>query len=455
MNRRRFIRQSAYSAAAALTLPAWISSCKKPLLFNDIKNPGKVIIVGAGISGLYAAHLLQLQGVDVQILEASDRAGGRIKTLRDFADFHIEAGAEEVHGERSIWHDMVVSSGASFISEDLTDYYFFNGNLKPESLAEENTFFNIMIELSESFGEYEGADIDALAYANSQGISQNVTHLWNAIIGNERGTSAERIGMHGLRKEWQKWTAGDRNMLVRNKGFEEILESMLGQVYSKIQLNTIVNSIDYSGQRIQITDQQGNNYECDKVIVTVPISVLQQQSIQFLPALSETKTNAFSKIGMDRGIKVVIRFSEAFWASNTGSILGAGPVPEYWITSAGGRSASDHVLTAFIMGPHADALASQGDTMITTILDDLGIMFGDVSPLYLAHHIEDWGNHPHIRGAYSYDKPGTGNARSILAESISGKIFFAGEAAHTQSHHATVHGAIETALKTVSEILAP
>jgi monoamine oxidase len=454
MNRRRFVRQSLFTTAGLLAAPTWLASCKKVVLSDEKKNPGKVIIIGAGVSGLYAGYLLLLQGADVQILEASDRIGGRIKTLTDFADFQIEAGAEEVHGERTIWHDLVRASGANFITEDLTDYYFFNGNLKSQSVAEENTFFNIMTELSESFGEYEGADIDAFTFANNQGISQNVIHLWNAIIGNERGTSADRIGMHGLRNEWQNWTAGDRNMLVRDKGYAEILEQMLGLAHSKVQLNTIVSSVDYGGSRVQITDQSGQTYDCDKVIVTVPVTVLQQQSIQFIPALPETKTLAISKIGMDRGMKVIIRFSEAFWDANTGSILGSGPVPEYWITSAGGRSGSNHVITAFIMGPQADELAAQGDALINIILNDLEMMYENASSYYLAHHIEDWGNHPHIAGAYSYDKPGIGNARSILAQSIAGKVYFAGEAAHFKSHHGTVHGAIETALHAVSEILS-
>jgi monoamine oxidase len=451
MNRRIFVRNGLYTAAGLLAGPVLLASCRKSLI-PEASNPGKVIIVGAGISGLYAALLLKERGIEVQILEASDRIGGRIKTLSGFADFDIEVGAEEIHGERTIWHNLVQASGATFITDELQDYYFFNGNLKSQTVAEENTFFNIMTELSESFSEYEGADTDALTYANSQAISNNVIHLWDAIIGNERGTSADRIGMHGLRKEWQQWTAGDQNKLVKDKGFEPILEQMLGRVYGNVLLNTVVQTIDYSGAKILITDQNNQVFEADRVIVTVPVTILKQQSIQFVPALSDAKIQAMDRIGMDRGIKVMIRFTDAFWESDTGSVLGAGPVPEYWITSAGGRSSADHVMTAFIMGPKADALSAMGESMIDAILSDLDEMYGSASSYYQSHHIEDWGNHPHIRGAYSYDQPGTGNARSVLAQNIGGKVFFAGEATHTESHHGTVHGAMETALRAVSEM---
>ena len=57
------------------------------------------------------------------------------------------------------------------------------------------------------------------------------------------------------------------------------------------------------------------------------------------------------------------------------------------------------------------------------------------------------------QGNRSYDAPGVGNAREILASSVNNKIFFAGEATHTGGHHGTLHGAMETALRAVIEIL--
>jgi monoamine oxidase len=454
IDRRKFLQQGLYSSAGLLLLPAWLASCKKNQLFSEFRNPGKVIVIGAGISGLYAAKLLKTQGIEVSILEAADRIGGRIKTIDGLADFPIEAGAEEVHGERSIWHDLVTSGGGEFINASLTDYYYFNGNLKSEAVAEENTFFNIMMEAANSFESYEGADTNAMVYADSQGISQNLEHIWHAIIGNERGTSADRLGMHGLRKEWQQWTAGDQNLMLRNKSFSEIIIQHFSEEINQTELNTKVVSIDYSGSKILLTDQSGNLHECDKVIITVPITVLQQNSISFNPALSDSKLEALTKIGMDRGMKIMIKFSAPFWEPGTGSIFGAGPVPEYWVASEGGRSQQDYVLTALVNGPKAEELSQPGVDILQLILDDLNEMYDGIADQYISHHIEDWGNNPHILGAYSYDKPGTGNARSIVASNIADKLFFAGEATHTAGHHATVHGAMETALRAVNEMIA-
>ncbi len=47
------------------------------------QNRSKVIVIGAGLSGLNAALLLEEQGVDVQVLEGRQRVGGRVLSHRD------------------------------------------------------------------------------------------------------------------------------------------------------------------------------------------------------------------------------------------------------------------------------------------------------------------------------------------------------------------------------------
>jgi monoamine oxidase len=64
-----------------------------------MSNRYQVAVIGAGIAGLTAARLLAEAGNSVVLLEAQDRVGGRIRTIRDAGGLPIELGAEFVHGE--------------------------------------------------------------------------------------------------------------------------------------------------------------------------------------------------------------------------------------------------------------------------------------------------------------------------------------------------------------------
>src|SRR5262245_18540698 len=59
----------------------------------------QVQIIGAGVAGLAAARAIATAGFSVTVLEARDRTGGRIHTIRDpKLSAPIELGAEFVHG---------------------------------------------------------------------------------------------------------------------------------------------------------------------------------------------------------------------------------------------------------------------------------------------------------------------------------------------------------------------
>ena len=61
-----------------------------------MSRKNKVLVVGAGISGLAAAKNLNDSGYDVTILEAKDRIGGRLYTDRSLG-VPLEVGANWIH----------------------------------------------------------------------------------------------------------------------------------------------------------------------------------------------------------------------------------------------------------------------------------------------------------------------------------------------------------------------
>lgn len=457
MNRRELLRLLSIGVPAGILFPSLLTSCRKEDFFKDISYDGKVIIVGGGIAGLYAAYLLNKRKVDVTILEASSRYGGRILPLEGFSDFTIELGAEEVHGQRSAWYDLVRSiPGLEFVNdENEKDYIQLDGALRNmDDLANDADIKAAQQLAADLSVSYDGGDLTADQYLDQKGYAQRTRHYLDALLGNENGTSNDRLGMLGAAAQDAKWSSGDLNFLVKNRSFLSIIEEKLTGIFDHIVLNTQVKTIDTSGSSIVLTDQNGVTYSADKIIITVPLPVLRDGDITFIPSLEPARVSAFSAIGMGAGMKVILKFSNRFWGENCGSIYSDGVVPEYWATGAGGRSANDNLLTAFVMGAYAENLIALGNGMIPAILSDLDHLYGTgvASGSYTDSQVMNWTAHPFIRGAYSYPVVGTGNAREQIAAPFQDKIFFAGEATHTAGHNSTVHGAMETGIRAVTEL---
>ncbi len=452
MDRKHFLRLMALGGLVPIVLPG----CRKygPV---DPYN-GSVIIVGAGAAGLYAAKLLKEAGATVTVFEANDRIGGRIKELTGFADFPIEIGAEEIHGQRSVWHEMVFKTNAAEVDSDGDDLFFIDAALQTEDDIADDSGYKALMELVENIGDYTGADQSFDAYLAQKGIQAKYLPLANALFGGENGTSNDLLSVSGIAREDGLWSAGNKNFLLKNRSFKSILDEEFADVIPDVRLNSLVISIEYNGDTVRVRDGTGTYHEADKVIVTSSVAVLKSSVIQFDPPLPFTKTDAMSKIGMAHGMKVILKFSSRFWPDDTGSIFGSGLVPEFWVTSGGGRSAADHVLTAFVHGTNAANLAAQGNNLVAVVCAELDQIFGGTAATgsLIGSHVENWHADPLVLGTYSYPLVGMApGARRELAAPVDGKVYFAGEATHFEGHPATVHGAMESARRAVEEIVDP
>jgi monoamine oxidase len=432
------------------------TSSNNPTPDNAPEYDGKVAIIGAGAAGLYAGFLLQQKNVNYTIFEASDLIGGRIRALKGFADYEVELGAEEIHGKKSIWYDIVKAANPTFIDDSKNiDYYQIGTTFKSEDLWKTDADFNAALNLTNQATSYVGTDITLQQFMDNNRLPARVQHITNAQIANEYGGAANKLSVKGITEEAQIWSAGNDNMTIGGKTFLAIMQDKFKDVVPKVKLNTPIVAIDYNAQTILLQDAAGNKLSFDKVIITVPLTILQANGIAFSPALPIAKTTALTKIGMASGLKIVMNFSKAFWAANTSSIYGTGTVPEFWVSS-NGRSTQNFVLTGFVTGSKADTLAGRGANIVSTVMAELDAMYGRgvASGLLKNAVVTDWTKEPYIRGAYSYPIVGGGlSFRQDLSLPVQRKIYFAGEATHYGGHSGTVHGAMESAERAIYELI--
>jgi lysine-specific histone demethylase 1B len=443
MDRRKFLKQTTLLSIGGLLLPpALLSSCRTNTLFEDTSFKGKVLIIGAGAAGLYAGYILKSKGIDFQILEAAPNYGGRLGKLTGFANFPIDLGAQWMHGKNSIVGDLVKKSDTQITLDDSNEKYWFNNELVS----------SLPRDINEIFDDEENVpDVSFEEFAIQKGFGNEYKNIVEAIAG-DSGADASTISAYWKIMEEENWNAGDDDFKFEETFFDLIEKQIAIHVQDHIQLNTVIKQIDYTGPTINVTDSNNNAFIADKVIITVPITILKSGDIEFVPALPTEKTTAFSKIGMDAGMKVFLKFSSKFFDEN---ILGGNICAAYADDSIG-KAQDDNVLLAFIMGQQAEYLTSLGsDTAITNaLLQELDTMYnGQASASFVASHVQNWTTNPFVRGAYSYSTVGMGDARKVASENVAKKLYFAGEAMNTNGHHQTVHGAIETGYREVINLI--
>ena len=441
MDRRKFIRKS-----SLITGGIFASSPLFPFIKSSPKTKsdfsGKVIIVGAGSAGLYAGFLLKSKGIDYEILEASDSIGGRLQKLDGFADFPLDLGAQWLHGKKSILGDLIKRSKTK-ITKDKSDTVYWYKN-------------KIVNSLPLNFADYVN-DLDILPDISYQKIgkrndfSEDYKYIIEALAG-DYGADASELSVKWTAKEEEDWSSGNSDFKFKETFFDLINIHFAEKVIDKVKFDTVVNKIDYQKEKIILKDNKNTEYLADKVIITVPITILQAGDIEFTPTFQKSKIRAFNKIGMGPGMKVFLKFKKEFYHEN---IIG-GTVCAAYANEKIGKVGKDNVLMAFIMGEQAEHLSSlKNDEAVTlALVRELDEMYdGKASRYLIDSHVQDWTRSPFIKGAYSFSKVGIGNSRKTAAAPINDKIYFAGEAMNLSGHHQTVHGALESGARAVSHIL--
>lgn len=484
MKRRKALKQISLGVTAGMVLPAWLSSCDKESPGPEINYDGVVGIIGAGAAGLIAADILISKGVKVKVFEATNRTGGRVCSLHrtdapsdslimfpnnyPYSDFPFELGADRINGSDSKWGEILKIRKVPILNfRNLSsDRYVINNAVKTEAEALLNSDFVTAKNFRDNFSTFTGgAGLSVKQAATNAGVPAAMQPLINSWLGVPYGSSSERIGAHALANGLSLIEHDGIELTLSNNPMQDTLLSVYSRVVPSIKFNTVVQSVNYSGELIEITHSAGSEL-VNKLIITVPVSILKAGDISFSPALPGDKLTALSRIGMEASMRVLLEFNRNFWGENVAAIIGSTEGP-MMLNAGVGRSTLNKALSITVNGPKAEAFSLMtGDQVVESIIAEMDVWFnGDATENIrrstlvgeedkLLYTIKDWTKDPFFKGGFSFPLPGgIPTDRDVLAAPVAGKLFFAGEATDTTGEFGTVNGALKSGERAAFEVI--
>lgn len=444
LNRRDFLKVASIGTASAFALSCGLiqDSQENFMPQSNDSRQAKVIVIGAGISGLAAARTLAEKNIDVIILEARNRIGGRMWTDSSLG-VPLDLGASWIHGVNgNPITELAKRFNAKTIPTIDDNGIVFHADGREMTSAEflkiERLYESIYEETSEIA---EDLDEDA-----------SLQEIFDQVIA-KRNLSAEELRGLNLYIQYETsldYAADPKNLSVWEWDSDETFSGqhvIFPQGYNQItnglaqgldiRLNTEVMKIKYSQNGVEVETRDGI-FTSEKVVVTIPLGVLKQAQIKFEPPLPSSKQESINRLKMGLLNKVYLKFPKIFWDD----VENISYVGEWmlWLNYAAYNG--EPILLAFEGGEKARALEElSDDEMVASAMQTLRFLYGDEIPAPESFLITRWGKDKFSFGSYSFIPPfASGDDFDALFEPVDDVLFFAGEAT-SRKHFATVHGA--------------
>jgi monoamine oxidase len=410
-----------------------------------------VLVIGAGMAGVTAARECARAGLDVIVVEAQDRVGGRVFTARDFCEFPVEQGAEFIHtADADTWPE-VRAAGFDTIECNPADGYLMSidGVRSPQVFADPS--LRRLGDLLTEVATWDGPDItaaDLIARMELEGVARVMADQMLTLhpLGD-----ADQLGLHGLRDDRVvdlelgcDWRVAD--------GYDSLPRWIAEGL--DVRLGWEVDEVRWESGNVTVSSVAGEQLTAPAAVCTLPVGVLKAEAVRFAPDLPASKWRALNGLEMGPVLKILYRFDAPFWPDDLTMLGCDGPVRLYW-TSLYGRADAPPVLTAYVSGYRARALSAMTEADAAAVgLADLDRLFPDARPSRGVREWRrvDWCTNRFTRGGYSFVRMGGGGARAALAAPDTGALFWAGDATSTTTIAAVVHAAYASGRRAATEV---
>jgi monoamine oxidase len=413
------------------------------------------IVIGAGISGLEAATVLQQNNMNVMILEARNRIGGRIETTT-MSGVYTDLGATWFHDiDNNVLANLANQYSVPLINTPVASTGFgVYDNGTPENISNliytSYPFLNLALlgrtfASCGSFADAINCFVNVFAPGNMYlAYAQNI--LLSSWFGTNTTDVSSIVGPSYLNLGHDA---------IPSIGYTNFLDTIFDLNSLNTQLNSVVNIINYTNDQVIINTTNGNAYSAKYVVITVPIGVLQSNAIQFIPSLPSAQQTAIQNLGYGVMDKIYLLFPSVFWDPTTTFFLPytANPDINYYMIYNYAQFLNQPILMTFTIGEFAKAQESLTDTeIVNNIMTQIRLIYPS-APNPLQYQITRWGQDPFSLGTYSYPSINTTFEDIVnLTLPVQNKLFFAGEAIN-QIKDGTADAAYTSGLNAANAIL--
>ncbi len=287
---------------------------------------GPVLIIGAGMAGLGAARALVDDDVDVIVIEARDRLGGRIHTDASLG-IPIDLGAAWIHGvDANPVAELATSLGIEWSVTDLDTHVTFDSSGTPIDRVIDIALGAVAVRTLEDAAdraEQLDADVDVASMVD--------VVLDELVDEGELDDDTRALVLMEIRRTVEHEMAADLDALSswwgdegdEIRGDEAVLPGGYGALIDAlatgidVRLSSPVAVVSMSDGAATVTTVTGETVDGAAVIVTLPLGVLQSGAVTFDPPLPATHTAAISRLGMGLLEKVIVAAPERTWDTGT------------------------------------------------------------------------------------------------------------------------------------------
>jgi monoamine oxidase len=483
--RRELLKLGAWAASTGLFATSALAAVarREPAAVIPGKRQ-KVIVIGAGVSGLVAAYELTKLGHDVTVLEAQHRVGGRVLTLREpwADDLYVEAGAARIPDNHAVTLHYVKEFGlpmSPFYPSGARMFSIGGKRIKTRSDGEfdlheaplplrDGERTDGLWPLLEKYIKPALAEIgDPWTLDMTSGVAKKYDATPFNVFLRARGASEAAIDLC----EWPWATAKDDRIsalwTLREIAFEsqettrthivggndQLPRAFAARLKERIHYGAPVVRIEQDASKVRaiaiLKTGEHRAFEADRLICTVPFPKLRE--VEIAPAFSPARRKVINELFYDTIVRTALQCRTRYWEKDGFNGFGHSDTPQQIWHFSHDQPGPRGLLVSFISGPIGEVVgAMEPEKRDRFIIDEMERAHPGLKANVETMYVKIWHQDPWTKGALGI--PGPGQLTSILlgAEKPEGRVHFAGE--HLSRFQGWMQGALESGLRAMKEV---